>query len=167
MIGRTPLALTFAMLCAYSAAPAAAQAGSDLYGGWVISGWQAPEGQEGPVPQRGLFMFTESGHYSMMYVIGEARAPLSDEPTDADIAASYNPFIANSGRYSVSGSEVTYEAFVAKDPAYMSLFEGTGGAGNPQSFTYSLVDGVLTLRFDDNGPMQGSTATLRRPGGGQ
>jgi len=167
MIGRTPLALTFAMLCAYSAAPAAAQAGSDLHGGWVISGWQAPEGQEGPVPQRGLFMFTESGHYSMMYVVGEPRAPLDEEPTDADIAAAYNPFIANSGRYSVSGNEVTYEAFMAKDPAYMSRFEGTGGSGNAQSFTYSLDGGILTLRFDDNGPMQGSTATLRRPGTGE
>jgi hypothetical protein len=141
-----------------------AQTNSELLGGWIIQDWQAPAGQAGLTPQRGLFIFTQSGHYSIMYVIGEERPPLDSSPSDAAIAAAYNPFVANSGRYSVSGDEITYEAYVAKDPAYMSAFEPTGGAGNAQSMRFSIDDGVLTLRFGQGGPMQGATATLRRPG---
>ena len=103
-----------------------AQASSDLYGGWIITGWEWPDGVEAPTPRAGLFVFTESGHYSIMFVMGEARTALADSPSDADIAAAYNPFVANSGRYSVSGSTISYEAYVAKDPEYMSRFEATG-----------------------------------------
>ena len=139
------------------------QASTELYGGWVVSGWEWPAGVTAPAPQRGLFMFTESGHYSMMFVIGEERKALSDDPSDAEIAAAYNPFVANSGRYSVSGNVITYEAFVAKDPEYMSQFAPTGGDGNAQTMTYGIADGVLTLHFGEGGPMGGATATLRRP----
>ena len=146
-------------------ATAQAQTNSDLLGGWIIASWEAPDGQTGPTPQRGLFMFTESGNYSIMYVIGEERDPLDANPSDASIAAAYNPFVANSGRYTVSGNEITYEAHVAKDPAYMSGFAPTGGEGNVQTMTFSINDGALTLRFgEEGGPMQGATATLRRPG---
>jgi len=141
----------------------AAQATPDLYGGWIVTDWQWPEGQAAPKVQRGLFLFTESGHYSMMFVIGDARKALPDTPSDADVAAAYGPFVANSGRYSVSGNEITYEAFMAKDPAYMAGFAPTGGEGNAQTMTYSISDGVLTLRFGEGGPMGGATATLRRP----
>ena len=140
------------------------QSASELHGGWTIRDWQAPEGQTGAVPQRGLFVFTESGHYSIMYVIGEPREALGEDPSDAAIAAAYGPFIANSGRYSVSGDEITYEAFVAKDPAYMSRFEPTGGEGNAQTIRFSIEDGTLTLSFGEGGPMGGAQATLRRPG---
>lgn len=143
----------------------AGQAPADLLGGWIIAGWEAPSGREGPVPQRGLFVFSESGHYSMMFVIGEARAALPQDPTDADIAAAYGPFVANSGRYSVSGNTITYEAFVAKDPAYMSRFAATGGEGNAQTMTFEIVEGRLTMTFAEGGPMAGSKATLRRPPG--
>lgn len=146
-------------------APLEAQGDSSLHGGWIISGWTWSEGVTGPVPQRGLFLFTESGHYSIMFVIGEAREDLGAEPTDAAIAAAYGPFVANSGRYSVSGNEITYEAFVAKDPAYMSGFAPTGGDGNAQTMTFSIEDGILTLQFGAGGPMDGATAMLRRPGG--
>jgi len=145
---------------------ASAQATPDLYGGWIVTDWQWPEGQTAPKVQRGLFLFTESGNYSMMFVIGDARKALPDNPSDADIAAAYGPFVANSGRYSVSGNEITYEAFMAKDPAYMSQFAPTGGEGNAQKVTYSISDGVLTLHFGEGGPMGGATATLRRPRAG-
>ena len=148
-------------------ASAAAQANSDLLGGWVITNWEAPDGQAGPTPQRGLFLFTESGHYSMLFVIGEARSALGANASDADVVAAYSPFVANSGRYTVAGGEITYEAFVAKDPAYMSQFEPTGGEGNAQTMTFSVDDDTLTLSFGaEGGPMQGATATLVRPGGG-
>ena len=87
----------------------------------------------------------------MMYVIGEAREALGENPTDAGIAAAYNPFVANSGRYTVPGNEVTYQAFVAKDPAYISEFEPTGGEGNAQALTFNIDDGTLTLSFGEGG----------------
>ena len=94
-----------------------------------------------------------------------ADDPLGADPSNGAIAAAYGPFVANSGRYSVSGDEITYEAFVAKDPAYMAGFEPTGGEGNAQTMRFSIDGGALTLRFGEGGPMQGATATLRRPGG--
>jgi hypothetical protein len=103
----------------------------------------------------------------MMFVIGEVREALGDNPSDADVAAAANPFVANSGRYTVSGNEITYEAAIAKDPEYMSQFEPTGGEGNPQTMTFSFEDGTMTLTFGDGGPMQGATATLRKPGDGE
>lgn len=165
----TPLAtVVLTVLVSAGCETASGQTDSDLLGGWVVSSWEAPAGQRGPTPQRGLFLFTESGHYSMMFVIGGARDAVSPNASDADLAAAYNPFVANSGRYSVSGDEITYEAFVAKDPAYMSQFEPTGGAGNAQTITFNVEDGTLTLEFaSGDGPMQGSTATLRRPGEGE
>jgi hypothetical protein len=160
---RLHLTLLFGLLACMPAG-VLAQADSDLYGGWIVTEWNAPNGM--PV-QRGLFLFTESGHYSMMFVVGVERSALSASPTDTEIAAAANPFVANSGRYSVSANEITYEAFVAKDPAYMSRFEPTGGEGNAQTMTYGISDGMLTLEFGEGGPMSGATAILRRPGGGQ
>lgn len=166
IVTRTALMGLFLVVASAMWSPAAAQMNSELLGGWVIADWNAPEGQAGPVPQRGLFMFTESGHYSMMFVIGDARAALPQDPSDAEFAAAYQPFVANSGRYSVSGDVITYEAFVAKDPAYMSRFASAGGEGNAQTMTFSVDEGRLTLRFGDGGPMQQATAILRRPGTG-
>jgi hypothetical protein len=162
------IAATFALALGLAALPSAtaAQSASDIHGGWIIAEWEAPAGQEGPVPQRGLFIFSESGHYSIMFVIGEGREAVPDSPTDADIAAAYGPFVANSGRYSVEGNTITYEAFVAKDPAYMSRFAPTGGEGNEQTITFERDGDALIFSFGDGGPMGGSKATLRRPGGG-
>ena len=163
-LAASALVATFLVVGTWTAAEA--QTDPALVGGWVIADWEAAEGQTGPTPQRGLFIFTESGHYSIMYVIGDARADTGADPSDADLAAAYRPFVANSGRYMVSGNEVTYEAFMAKDPAYMSRFAPTGGEGNAQTFTYTVGDGTVTLKFGEGGPMSGATATLRRPGTG-
>lgn len=160
-----PTLLLSAVLGAWT--PLQAQTNSELHGGWIIADWEAADGQTGPTPQRGLFVFSASGHYSMMYIIGEDREPLEADPSDADIAAAYGPLVANSGRYTVAGNQITYEAYVAKDPAYMSGFAPTGGAGNAQTITFSVDNGLLTLSFGEGGPMQqGATATLRRPGTG-
>ena len=126
---------------ALTPALASAQSNADLHGGWVVAEWNWPAGADAPDVSRGLFVFTETGHYSMMYVIGGARDALGADPSDADVAAAYGPFVANSGRYSVSGNVITYEAFVAKDPAYMSQFAPTGGEGNEQTISFSFDDG--------------------------
>lgn len=104
---------------------------------------------------------------SCMYIIGEDRDPLGADASESDMVAAYRPLVANSGRYAIAGNEITYEAYVAKDPAYMAEFAPTGGAGNAQTMTFQIVDGQLTLRFGEGGPMQGATATLRRPGTGE
>jgi hypothetical protein len=160
---------SFVLLCVIFAGPGVsveAQTNSELFGGWIVTNWEDADGQDAPVPGVGLFLYTESGQYSMMFVTGEARKATGDDPTDADLAAAYNGFIANSGRYSVTGGEIMYEAAVAKDPAYMSQFEPLGGEGNAATLMFRVEGDTLTLEFGGDGPMEGWTATLRRAGSG-
>lgn len=164
---RFALLMLLGLIGTACASPSAAQSSPELYGGWVITGWETSEGQPASTPRRGLFIFSESGHYSIMYVVGDAREPVGQNASDAAVAAAARPFRANSGRYSVSGDVITYEAFMAKSPEYMSGFSGTGGAGNAQTMAFRIENGVLTLRFGEGGPMGGATATLRRPGSGE
>ena len=49
----------------------------------------------------------------------------------------------------------------------MSRFSPAGGEGNAQTMMFSIDDGTLMLTFGEGGPMQGATATLRRPGAGE
>ena len=152
--------------CAEPAAEDHAEEAQGIHGGWVVSEWSAPEGALMPA-ERGLFLFTESGHYSMMWVPTADRPALpEEEPSDEELAAAYMTFVANSGRYSVSGNLITYEAYMARDPAYMSRFEPMGGEGNARDMTYTLNDdGTLTLEFSaDDVFGAGTRAILRRPG---
>ena len=74
-------------------------------GAWVIQSWQDADGQAMENNQPGLFVFTKT-HYSMMFLLGsEPRTPLESENAE-QIVAAYGPFVANSGRYSVSENEV-------------------------------------------------------------
>jgi hypothetical protein len=139
---------------------------SSIVGGWFLTSWENADGQVTSEPQRGLFMFTASGQYSIMYVIpiDQPRAEWSgDTQTDAEKVEAHDSFIANSGRYLVDGNEITYEAFMAKNPNYMATFEPTGGSGNAATIAFSVEGEVLTLRFT-SGNAEGSTATFRRPG---
>ena len=161
------LALSLVLLTAGvgSMEPAEAQASQELAGGWIVTGWTAPDGTAHPSPQRGLFLFTATGQYSMMYVPGEEpRATYEGETqTDAETLAAYGSFIANSGRYTVEGNTITYEAYVAKDPKYMDSWN-LQEAGNAQTMTYSIDDGVLSLTWGEGSLNEGAKATLRRPG---
>jgi len=129
-----------------------AQDESPVQGAWITSGVTFPDGTARSSPQPGLFIFT-STHYSMMYVPGdEPRADLGEEPTDAEAAAAYRRFVANSGRYEVSGTEITTRAFVAKYPNLMHAWPD-------YTTTYSFaVDGdQMQLTF-----VSGLIITLRR-----
>lgn len=121
---------------------------SPLMGAWVVQ-TMVRDGKATNLP--GLFIFTGT-HYSMMYVIGDGpRATYQGEqPTDADQLAAYGSFIANSGRYQVTGNQVTFKAFVAKDPNYMS-----GWPDNDVSWTWRVDGETLVLEQD------GSKVTLR------
>jgi len=143
--------------------PAAAQAPPELAGGWIVTSWTAPDGTVNSSPQRGLFVFTATGQYSMMYVLGDEPRPRypGEDPTDAEMLAAYQSLVANSGRYTVDGNKLTYEAYVAKDPNYMADWN-METRGNATNVTFSIADDILTLKWLD-GRNEGQTATLRRP----
>jgi hypothetical protein len=152
-----------AVLClALGGAPDAAQAqGSpELAGGWIVTSWTSPDGEVNSEPERGLFVFTETGHYSIMHV-NAPRTNLTASSSDADRLAAFEPFTANSGRYRVAGDVITYEAYVAKNPGYMAGF--MTDEGNAVTMTYAIEDGALTLEWT-SGNGAGRKATLRRPG---
>ena len=157
---RTLLLLAVAGLIAV---PVSAQGNSELAGGWILTSWELADGQVVSEPQRGLFMFTASGQYSIMYVLGDQpRAEWSGEAqTDAEKVEAYDSFVANSGRYSVEGDRITYEAAMAKNPNYMANFGPDGENASTMNFT--IENNVLTLRFM-SGNAEGATATFRRAG---
>jgi len=158
-----PIVTLLAVLCtALSGAFCTAQAqdNSALHGGWIVTSWTSADGEVNSEPQRGLFLFTASGQYSIMFVNGdEPRAELSGEPTNEEVVAAYGSITANSGRYAVEGNQLTYEAYMAKYPNYMAGF--MTDEGNGVELQFGVEDGTLTLTWPD-----GSMATLRRPGGG-
>jgi hypothetical protein len=57
-----------------------------------------------------------------MYVPGDEPrdVPEGETFTDAETLTAYGSIIANSGRYTVDGNQLMYEAYVAKNPAYMA-----------------------------------------------
>ena len=148
--------------------PGVAQDLSTLTGTWIVDSWENADGEVNTEPQRGLFVFGQSrtrdngGAYSMMYVLGdEPRAEFAadqDGPTDAEKVVAYDSFVANSGRYTVEGDQLTYEAYMAKNPNYMAGWEDNG-----VTVTWSVEDDILTLHWT-SGRTEGFTATLRRPG---
>jgi hypothetical protein len=143
---------------------AAAQGSSELAGGWIVTGWTAADGTVNSQPQRGLFLFTGTGQYSMMYVLGDEPRPRyeGETQTEAETLTAYGSFVANSGRYTVNGNTLTYEAYMAKDPNYMADWNANE-PGNAVNVTFSVTNGILTLNWVD-GRNAGQTATLRRPG---
>ena len=154
--------LTAILVLGAAASAAEAQAPQELLGGWIATSWTSSDGEVNSEPQRGLLMFTAAGQYSMMYVPGaEPRAQYSGEnQTDAEILASYASFVANSGRYTVEGGQITFEAYMAKDPNYMAGFDTE--EGNGVTVEFSIEDEILTLQWVD-GFDPGSSATFRRP----
>ncbi len=145
--------------------PVEAQGPQELAGGWIVTSWTAPDGAVNSSPQRGLFLFTATGQYSMMYVPGSGPRPRyeGETQTDAETLAAYGSLIANSGRYTVEGNTIVYEAFVAKDPNYMGDWN-IQEQGNAVTMTYGIEDGTLTLKWGEGSRSAGMTATLRRPG---
>ena len=155
--------LTALLLLAFGSSSGQAQDANALNGTWIVTSWASPDGEVDAEPQRGLFLFTitraDGGSYSMMFVPGtEARAEYTGEAmTDAEKLSAYDSFVANSGRLTVEGGMLTYEAYMAKDPNYMGNWEENGATAD------WAVDGeTLTLDFT-SGFMDGATATFRRP----
>ncbi len=114
---------------------------SVLQGAWAVTSWEV-EGEMIPDPQPGLIVFTGT-HYSMMYVNqAEPRDRYAGESlTDAEMLVAYRSLTANSGRYEVSGNELTTRAYVAKDPNYM-------GDWPENALTYTFRMEGETLHLD-------------------
>ncbi len=149
-VGPAILVLVLAISSSWYTAQAP-QGSTELAGAWLVTSRTSPDGEVNSSPQRGLYMFTESGHYSIMYVTGnEPRPQFSGEgqlgtPTDAEKVVAFDNFVANSGRYSVDGDEISIEAFMAKNPSYMAAFSAQDRT-NAATVTFSIEDGTLTLR---------------------
>ena len=67
--------------------------------------------------------------------------PDRDNVTDAQKAEAYGTFVANSGSYKVSGSEVTFTGLVAKNPNFMD-----GGSYKGQ---FKVEGDTLTIEEDN------------------
>jgi len=69
----------------------------------------------------GLFIFTEH-HYSMTWMpLKVQQEAYADQwhPNDAEKVQSYNSIVTNTGRYELSGTELTTYVEVAKTPAFV------------------------------------------------
>ena len=160
-IASQPVALgILAAVLLASPTPGVGQEGTPVEGAWVVTSWTSPDGDTNAEPQPGLFVFTKT-HYSIMFVPGsEARAQYTGEQmTDADMLAAYTTVTANSGRYEVSGNELTTRAYVAKNPNYMG-----GWPENAATYTFEIDgEGMLHLTWgSDAGPATGWTASMRQ-----
>ena len=116
------IAAMLVILATVSAAWRAAPAQDvSVEGAWVLSSTADSAGTVNESPPPGLFVFTGT-HYSMMFAIGDGpRAQYPGESqTDEERLAAYGTFVANTGRYQVVGDQLTFRAYVAKDPNYMA-----------------------------------------------
>jgi len=141
------LALTVFVACE----PAAEEETNPLLGAWQVTEMTTTSPDSSFTisnPQPGLYLFTE-GHYSMMYVpTGEPR-PLDEgdvpmlgalAPTDAEMIASWETIIANSGSYTTDGSTLTTRPMVAKSANLMA-------AGGPLTMTFQVMGDMLHVTF--------------------
>ncbi len=122
------------------AAPVEAQE-SSIVGSWITTGW---EGQDGE-PQPGLLVFTET-NYSMMFVpAGTVRELWTGEtwPDNNKISA-VNTLVANSGRYTRNGNQITTEAYVALNPNYMANW-----GDNHLTYTFRIEGDILHLTWPE------------------
>lgn len=136
-----------------SPATVVAQDNSPVQGAWIVTGTESPDGTVNTSVQPALYLFT-STHYSTMIAMGdEPRAQfVGEEATDAEKLEAYGSFIANSGRYEISGSEITTRAYVAKNPNYMGDWPD-----NASTYAFAVDGDQMQMTFES-----GFKITLRR-----
>ena len=120
---------------------------ADIQGGWIVT-------SDDESHQRGLYIFTEA-NYSIMYVSSdEPRVDWSSPPTEAERLAAMSSIVANSGRYSMEGDQINFEAYMALAPNYMN-----GWPDNDRTATVSVDGDRMTWTYDG-----GDTVMLRKVG---
>ena len=144
------LAAAVGMVVAFAVAfrPAPAPTDSSLEGAWSITEISSTSPDASSTisdPQPSLFVFLKR-HYSMMHVPGDEPRALfagdqpvlgAAEPTDAEKVAAFNSFIANSGTYELTDSELTTWPIVSKTPNFM--------AGGSLTYAYQVAGDELHL----------------------
>ena len=133
---------------------------SSIVGSWITSSWDGQDGDSQP----GLLIFTET-NYSIMFVpAGMVRERFAGETwTDADKVEAVNTLIANSGRYTRSGNQITTEAYVALNQNYMADW-----GENHFTYTFRVESDMLHLTWPEGFLGAGSPAfsgTFRKVGG--
>jgi len=144
-------------LFAIVTAPLAAQpspAPASLQGVWRAVGVTAGDASA-PVmrSQPGLIIFTRQ-HYSIVRVTSDAPRPdlpqSLSQATATQLIATWDPFTANSGSYTVNGSELMTRPLVAKAPPFMK----------PHAFVaYTWVVKGDTLSLTPTGSQAGRVAS--------
>ena len=138
MSGRISLVLLAALFAAVAVAgrehPSRARtveegqtpARANLYGVWQVTEQSSrvpgADWTASAAPHLSLYIFTAK-HYSYMYIPGsEPRRRFAgdpNQPTDAEKAAAYGSFVAGSGTYTLSGSTLSLNAILHKNPNEM------------------------------------------------
>ncbi len=131
---------------------------SSIVGSWITASW---EGQDDFQP--GLLIFTET-NYSIMFVVpGMTRERYDGETmTDVEMVAAFNTLVANSGRYTRSGDEITTEAYVTLNPNYMADW-----GENHMTYTFRVEGDMLHLTWPEGFMEDGSpsfSGTFRKVG---
>jgi len=128
-----------------------------IVGAWIATEWEGHPGNAQP----GLLVFTDT-HYSMMFVPGGMTRQLwsGESMTEADMVAAFSTLVANSGRYTQTGNQITTEAYVALNPNYMARW-----GENHMTYTLRIDGNTLHLTWPEGFMEPGSppfTGTFRR-----
>ena len=153
------LSLSLALLGIPTLAGTLSAQESSIVGSWVTTSWDGQDGDPAP----GLLVFTET-HYSIMFTRpGMVREQWTGETmTDGDMVAAVGTLVANSGRYTRSGDEVTTEAYVSLNPNYMANW-----GENHVTYTFRVEGDTLYLTWPEGFLEEGSTSfsgTFRKVG---
>jgi len=138
--GMTGWAAT-AALAAILMIPSMAAAQSPV-GVWRMTQWQNTSGQ-GAAGQPAYTAYFPNGYYVVMWETSEGPRPnLPENPTAAQQHAAWQPFAAQFGTYTVSGSDITYTQLVSKNPGAMRP------GSNTYTRTFSINGNTLTTRSE-------------------
>ena len=130
-----------------------AQWQNPLIGVWKVTEIAVPNEPKITTPQPGLYIFTPK-YYSIVRIESGKPGPAfasRAEAKDADIIATFDALVAQSGTYTVSGSTIRRRPLVAKMPYVMT------GPEAQYEFSRSGTTLVLTDK-----PADGSAGTVVR-----
>jgi hypothetical protein len=124
--------------------PALASA-QTIEGAWRLAEYSSDGGET--VRNAESLMIIAGGHYSRLFVrTNETR---ETPTTDTERVAVWEPFVANSGTYTVSGSTFTFTPVVAKMPS---------ASRSPVTLQFTVNGNELVL----TGNAEGATDTMQR-----
>jgi hypothetical protein len=116
------LLLSIGLILAFAQGQAAEASDQTMVGAWKLVEFTQVGQAKTSQPQPSLWIFSQK-HYSLAFIFG-TKARTQDAPgaqlTDAEKAAMYDPFVANSGTYSVSGNMLTTVPIVSKTQSAMT-----------------------------------------------